>query len=95
LRRPEGAALEQAAEDALGQEDDEQHQQHAVDQVVPADRLGAERDAQRLGQQDGDDRADGRAERDIDAADHGGEHHLQRHAMPLTVSGEMNIWYWQ
>ena len=69
---------ERAAQDALGQEDDEQHQQDAVDQVVPADRLGAEADAQDLGQQDGDDGADRRPERHVDAADHGGEHHLQR-----------------
>ena len=60
---------EQAAQDALGQEDDEQHQQHAVDQIVPADRLGAEADAQELGQQDGDDGADRRSERHVEAAD--------------------------
>src|SRR5262245_4979796 len=38
--------VNQATKNALGQEDDEQHQQHAVDQIVPADRLGAETDAQ-------------------------------------------------
>src|SRR6202011_2953664 len=35
----------EAAKDALGQEDDEQHQEQAVDQIVPADRAGAEGDA--------------------------------------------------
>src|SRR5271169_1301581 len=38
------------AEQALRQKDYEQYEQRAVDQIVPADRRGAERDAQCLGQ---------------------------------------------
>src|SRR3954466_7738218 len=47
-----------AAQNALGEEDDEYHQQHAIDEVVPADRARAETDPQDLGEQDGDDGAD-------------------------------------
>ena len=68
-----GGTFEEAAENALGQEDDEQHQEQPIDQVVPAHRLGAEADAQHLGQQDGDDGANGWAWQHVDAADDGGE----------------------
>ena len=41
----------QCSHQPLRQEDDEHHQQSAVDDVVPSHRAGAEVDAQRLGQQ--------------------------------------------
>src|SRR5437879_8291730 len=72
-------SVEHATKDALGKEYDEKHQQHAVDEVVPADRLGAEADTKGLRQQNGDDGADGRTERDEEAANDRGEHHLERH----------------
>src|SRR5258708_37241737 len=71
--------LDDAAKNALGQEDDEDHQQRAVDEIVPADGLGAEADPQHFRQQDGDDSADRRSERDIEAADDDGKSHLQGH----------------
>ena len=37
--------IQQASEDTPGQEDDEEHQQDPIDEVVPADRPSAERDA--------------------------------------------------
>src|SRR5215212_9911374 len=46
-------AVQQATKNALGKEDDENDEQDSVDQVVPANRLGAEADAQSLGQHDG------------------------------------------
>src|SRR6185436_20260686 len=58
----DSAEIEQAAEDALGQEDDEDHQEDAVDEVVITDGTGPERDAQHLGQHDRDHRAHGGAE---------------------------------
>src|SRR2546423_15292514 len=72
-------SVEDATKNTLGKEYDEDDQQHAVDQIVPAHRLGAEADAQHFGEHDGDDGTHGGPERDVEAADDDGEHHLQRH----------------
>src|SRR6202011_4784823 len=74
---PRLQSFEQASQNALGQENDKNHQQYAVDQIVPADGPGAEADAQDFRQQDGDNSADGRPERHIEATDDDGKDHLQ------------------
>jgi hypothetical protein len=60
----------------LWQEDDEHHQQRAVDDVVPAHSASAEANPKHFGEQNGDERSNRRPEQDVDPAYHGSEHHL-------------------
>src|SRR4029079_10084927 len=72
-------SVEDATKNALGKEYDENDQQHAVDEIITHYRLGAKTDAQHFREHDGDDGANGGPERNVEAADDDGEHHLQRH----------------
>src|SRR5580704_12199310 len=65
-------ALEDA-DDAARHEDDAQNEQNAVDGIGSADEIGAEGDAQAFVERDRQERADGRAEHRIHAADDGGK----------------------
>jgi hypothetical protein len=60
----------------LWQENDEHHQQRAIDDVVPAHRTSAEANPEHFGEQNGDERSNRRPKQDVDPAYHGSEHHL-------------------
>src|SRR4051794_26880328 len=88
-------SVEQATKDALRKEYDEKHEQHAVDEIVPADRLGAKADAQGLGQHNRDDGPKVGPSETNRPPTMAANTICSDTAMPLTVSGVMNIWYWQ
>src|ERR1700761_5078157 len=66
-------------DDALRHEDDDEHEQDAVDGVGGADEVGAEPDPQAFGEREREQRADARTQHRIDPARDRREHDLQRH----------------
>ena len=76
------SGLAEAAVDAIGEEDDEDDEQEAVDGLGHADELEPEADAEGLAERDGERGAHGGAEQRVHPAEDDREHDPQGHADP-------------